>query len=85
MHKAIRISANTTVVLDDEILETAGSITGTVHLQGMTNHTKSVILLTGTNTYTTPFDSVGGFSFPSLATGTYNLKALSTELSLIHI
>ena len=79
MQRKLLISTHSTVLLDDNILQKTGSFSGSVHLQGESNHSKTVLLLPGTNTYTIPIDSTGIFSFPALAPGIYTLKALASQ------
>ncbi len=79
MRRAIRISADARVILDDEILRDPGSMSGTVHLQDNSDHRGAIILLMGTNVYAKPFDSTGAFSFAALAEGLYTLRILTAE------
>jgi hypothetical protein len=79
MRTPIRISANARVVLDDEILLPPGSLTGTVCLQGESDHRGAIILLMGTNAYAKAFDSAGAFSVAALAQGSYTLRVLTAN------
>ena len=64
---------------DDIILGEPGAVSGTVHLQGHTDHQPVVILFPGTNRYTTPTGAGGGFSIGALAEGTYRMRMVTTE------
>ncbi len=78
IHQAVPISSHAGVELGDTLRE-AGSISGTIHLQGMCDHRSAIVLLIGTNFYTTPSDTSGDFSIPELAQGAYTLRILTTE------
>ncbi|MBN1759444.1 MAG: hypothetical protein JW863_14040 [Chitinispirillaceae bacterium] len=79
LRKEIAVEADATIELPDEQLLEPGSLSGTVELEGMTNYKSAVILLPGTNTFTSPADSSGAFTIPALAQGTYQLKVLTLE------
>jgi hypothetical protein len=75
----VRISAEARVILDDEILLSPGSLSGTVHLRSASNHRRAIILFMGANLYATPSDSTGAFIVPALAQGIYTLRILTAE------
>jgi hypothetical protein len=78
MRQAVPISSHIGVELGDTLHE-AGSISGTIHLQGKSNHRPAIILFIGTNFCTTPSHTVGNFSVAALAQGFYALRILTTE------
>ncbi len=79
MRKAVRVSAEVKINLNDEILVEPGSLAGAVHLQGMTDHRSAIVLFIGTNRFTAPFDSTGRFSVETLAPGPYLLRVINAE------
>jgi hypothetical protein len=79
MRRPVHINVDTRVILDDAILQKPGSLSGTVHLEGKSDHRAAIILFMGTNLYSTPMDSTGAFSAPALAQGSYTLRILTAE------
>jgi hypothetical protein len=79
IRRTVRISADARVILDDEVLQEPGSLAGTVHLQGESDHRPAIILLMGTTIYVKPFDSTGTFSVAALAQGSYTMRILTAE------
>lgn len=77
--KSISVNTKSVMNLEDQRLTEGGSLNGTVHLQGMRNHSSAVIILPGTNIYTIPTDSTGNFLIPNLPQGTYTLRFLTTN------
>lgn len=76
MHPSVDIAIDDRVVLDNETLQSPGSLSGTIHLQGMNDHRSAVILFIGANIYSVPDDSSGNFSVAALAPGLYRLRAI---------
>lgn len=74
----VAITNESTVPIEDVVLRTPGTISGTIHLNGKTDHREAVLLLIGTNRYTVPSDTEGHYTFNSLAPAKYRLKALTT-------
>lgn len=79
MRRSIRISADARVILDDEVLREPGSLAGTVHLRGESDHRPAIILLMGTAIYVKPSDSTGTFSVAALAQGFYTMRILTAK------
>ncbi len=76
MHQAVPITLHAGVELGDTLRE-AGSMSGTIRLQGARDHRSAFVLFIGTNFYTTPSDTSGDFTVPQLAHGTYRLRVLT--------
>lgn len=64
-------------VISDTIKET-GAISGVVQLQEQHDNKEVYLLLLGSNSFTSPLDSVGNFSFSNLAEGTYSLRIITS-------
>jgi hypothetical protein len=79
MRRPIRISADARVILDDEVLREPGSLSGIVHLEGMSDHRAAIILFVGTNVYTKPSDATGAFAVAALAQGSYVMRLLTAH------
>jgi hypothetical protein len=76
MHPSIRISTNARLELTDEVLLPPGRLSGQVELQQADDSFPAIILLMGTNRYAIPEDSIGHFTIPDLAQGTYSVRFL---------
>lgn len=64
--------------MPNDVLKSAGSVTGVVRLRpGHDSRTVFIILL-GTTTFSIPTDSIGNFTLENLAEGEYRLRVLST-------
>jgi hypothetical protein len=74
---SIIISPTTPSIPADTLLPT-GSIKGVVRLRPEHSSTNVYILIFGTNTFTSPIDSIGNFTLDSMAGGTYRVKILTT-------
>ena len=74
---SINISPTTPSIPADTLLPT-GSIKGVVRLRPEHSSTNVYILIFGTNTFTSPKDSIGNFTLDSMAEGTYRVKILTT-------
>lgn len=79
LRKEIPVKAGQEIELPDEQLHDPGTLSGIVELEGMSDHQSAIILLPGTNIFTTPSDPSGSFSISALASGTYTLKVLTME------
>jgi|GEM_PF-3303520 len=77
LKKSITVNTKSILNLEEQQLTESGSLSGTVHLQGMKNHNSAVIILPGTNRYAVPTDSSGSFLIPNLPKGTYTLRFLT--------
>lgn len=79
MHNAIQIDPDSITKIADLTLSEPGSLSGTIHLQYMADHQKTIILFKGINRYTEPVDSSGYFTVSDLAPGSYHLKCISID------
>ncbi|MBN1575625.1 MAG: hypothetical protein JW913_03685 [Chitinispirillaceae bacterium] len=79
LNPSVRIESDARTV-SDAVVNSPGSLSGTVILEGETDHRSAVILFLGTNLYTEPSDMNGTFSVATLAEGTYAIRVLSMEV-----
>jgi hypothetical protein len=76
---SIHINRDDTVIMEDVVLMTPGSVSGTVRLQNGEKGKGSVtVAVIGTNVPPVAVDSLGNFTIPDLAPGTYNLHIQAT-------
>jgi hypothetical protein len=76
LHSTVYVNAHARTE-SNAIIKEPGSLSGTVHLQGMTNQSAVAILFIGTHLYTEPSDSTGSFSVSALAEGNYNIRIVA--------
>jgi hypothetical protein len=63
----------------DDTLKAPGSIAGVASVRPGDDCRLTIILVLGTNRFSTPLDSTGAFFIPNLAEGTYSLRILTAK------
>jgi hypothetical protein len=78
LQDSIYIQGDAKTIIDNDTLRESGTLSGSVRLKPGDDSRSAVILIVGTNVYTTPSDSLGNFETPLLPKGTYRIQIFST-------
>jgi hypothetical protein len=78
MQHSIFVQADAKTVVNNDTLRESGTLSGIVRLKPGDDNGKVIILVLGTNVYTVPSDTSGGFSTPLLPKGDYVIQIFTT-------
>lgn len=74
MQDSVAVVADGKSIVDNDTLEASGQLTGRIQVKPEDDPGSIVILIMGTNFFTTPYDSLGNFVTPPLPAGDFTVK-----------